>query len=85
MLSEDNRVVYPYLESDLELFGRLDKELQAVLHHAGSRRVRPMPCGTIIKSFRALALALSRAGAEVQLTGLLLPTQIDGRAENVNL
>lgn len=65
VLSEKNRVLNPYLESNLELFGRLDKELQAVLHHAGSCRVREMPCGTIIKSFSALALTLSRAGAKV--------------------
>lgn len=78
-------MVYFYLESDLELFGRLDKELQAVLHHAGNWRARLMPCGTIIKSFSTLALTLSRAGAELQLTGLSSPTQIDDRAEAGNL
>ena len=40
-----------------------------------------MPCGTIIKSFSTLAHTLSGAGAEVQLTGLASPTQIDERAE----
>lgn len=25
----------PYLESDFELFGRLNQELQALLHHVG--------------------------------------------------
>lgn len=79
------RTVYSYLESDLELFGRLDKELQALLHHVGSRGVREMPCGIIIKSFSALALTLSRAGAEVQLTGLPSPPQIDERAGTSNL
>ena len=73
-------LVYPYLEADLELFGWLDKELQAVLHHAGNWRARPMPCGTIIKGFSTLALNLPSAGAELQLTGLPVATQINERA-----
>lgn len=32
------------LESELELFGRLDKEPQALLHHVGSRGAREMSC-----------------------------------------
>lgn len=32
------------LESYLELFGRLDKEPQALLHHVGSRGTREMSC-----------------------------------------
>lgn len=44
-----------------------------------------MPCGGIIKSFSVLALTLSGAGAQVQLTGLLSPTEIDERAEISNL
>lgn len=38
-----------YLESDLELLGRLDQELQAAFHHAGGRRARPMPSAAIVK------------------------------------
>lgn len=30
------RTIDPYLESDFELFGRLNEELQALLHHVGS-------------------------------------------------
>lgn len=44
-----------------------------------------MPCGGIIKSFSVLALTLSGAGAQVQLTGRLSPTEIDERAEISNL
>lgn len=40
---------FVYLESDLELFGWLDEELQALFHHAGSWSAGPMPCGMIIK------------------------------------
>lgn len=32
------------LESYLELFGRLDKEPQALLHHVGSQGAREMSC-----------------------------------------
>lgn len=44
-----------------------------------------MPCGGRIKSFSVLALTLSGAGAQAQLTGLLSPTEIDERAEISNL
>lgn len=78
------RTVRLYLESDFELFGRLDEKLQALLHHVVSWEVR-LPCGTTIKRFSALALALSRAGSEAQLTVLPSPTRTCERAEIGNL
>lgn len=85
LLPYHQRTVCLYLESDFELFGRLDEKLQALLHHVGSWEVREIPCSTTIKHFTALALTLSRAGAEVQLTGLPSPTQSGERAQISNL